>query len=522
LNIARILSDQAVTRGEAPALIDAREGRDRVVSFRDIEAASARLAQQITDCGIGAKDIVLILHPMKAELYAFLIALFRVGATGLFLDPSAGREYVEHCLRICPPKAFFGSAKAQLLRFTIPALRRIPVSFCTSQIPFSRLVSLRQQGPELGTITDAAETDPALITFTSGSTGEPKAALRTHGFLLAQHRALQTSLHHRPGAIDLTTLPVFVLANLASGVASVIPDADLTKPGRISPRPVLRQLQRLSITTMAASPAFVRRLTAECRRSSFQVPSMERVFMGGAPVFPNDLRQAHDAFPRAEISAVYGSTEAEPMAEISFSAISDDDFKSMDQGSGLLAGLPVESICLRILRDGWGTAIPTLSEVAFQALVVPADEVGEIVVSGDHVLHGYLNGAGDDEAKFMVAGAVWHRTGDLGRLDKQERLWLLGRASAKIKDDRGILYPFAVECAARQVPGVKCAAILSVDGRRVLAIEADGHEAELAARQKLAWAQLDEIRRLRSIPMDKRHNAKVDYVLLRKLFSAGK
>jgi acyl-CoA synthetase (AMP-forming)/AMP-acid ligase II len=122
----------------------------------------------------------------------------------------------------------------------------------------------------------------------------------------------------------------------------------------------------------------------------------------------------------------------------------------------------------------------------------------------------------------MVAGAVWHRTGDLGRLDKQERLWLLGRASAKIKDDRGILYPFAVECAARQVPGVKCAAILSVDGRRVLAIEADGHEAELAARQKLAWAQLDEIRRLRSIPMDKRHNAKVDYVLLRKLFSAGK
>src|SRR5262249_2641198 len=112
-----------------------------------------------------------------------------------------------------------------------------------------------------------AEPDaPALLTFTSGSTGRPKAALRTHGFLLAQYGSLEKSLQLRPGTRDLTTLPIFVLANLGSGVTSVLPDADLRSPGKIAAGPVLRQMDRQRIQTTAASPAFVERLLDECER----------------------------------------------------------------------------------------------------------------------------------------------------------------------------------------------------------------------------------------------------------------
>ncbi len=522
MNIAQILSEQASQRGESPALIDARHGQDRVVSFRALESASARFAERLHREGIDAGDRVLILHPMTAELYAFLIALFRIGAVGMFLDPSAGREYVERCLRISPPKAFFGSAKAQLLRLWIGGLRRVALSICTSPVPGAMQVSLDAPGPELKTIATADESSPALITFTSGSTGEPKAALRTHGFLLAQHRALHASLQLREGAFDLTTLPVFVLANLASGVTSVIPDADMRRPGHIDPRPVILQLRRLPITTMAASPALVARLTAECRASQTRIERIERVFMGGAPVFPEDLREAHEIFPSAEITAVYGSTEAEPMAEVALSSISKDDFDAIEQGRGLLAGEPVATIALRIIRNGWSQAIPPLEQAQFHAQCLGAEKVGEIVVCGEHVLQGYLNGAGDAETKFRVGGKVWHRTGDLGWFDQKGRLWLMGRASAVIEDERGVVYPFAVECAARQIDGVRCAAILSVGGRRILALEADSERAADGARGRLAWAELDEVRLLRSIPMDKRHNAKVDYVALRRLFSNGK
>jgi acyl-CoA synthetase (AMP-forming)/AMP-acid ligase II len=519
MNIAEILVRQASECGDSPALIDAHRGRERMVTFRDLDTASARMAEQIARHGIGKGDAVLILHPTAAEVYAFLIALFRVGAMGMFLDPSAGRDYVERCLQIFSPQAFFGSAKAQLLRLLIPSLRRVGLAICTSRIPGSLYLPLSADGPEKNAVTPMEDSGPALLTFTSGSTGQPKAALRSHGFLVAQYRVLKASLDHREGAMDLTTLPVFVLANLASGVTSVLPDADMRRPGHIRPRPVLAQLQRLPVSTMVASPAFVACLTRECRAAGLRLPHMRHVFMGGAPVFPEDLRQAREIFPQAEISAVYGSTEAEPMAEVALSQIAPEDFAAMRQGRGLLTGCPAPSLALRILRNQWGTPLSPLDRSSFDAQCLGEDQVGEIVVSGDHVLSGYLKGEGDTETKFRVGSAVWHRTGDLGQLDHQGRLWLMGRASAAINDQRGILYPFAVECAARQVPGIRRAAILSVDGRRVLAIEAhSGLDAEMV-RRELGWAHLDEVRLLRSIPMDKRHNAKVDYVGLRKLLS---
>ena len=84
-----------------------------------------------------------------------------------------------------------------------------------------------------------------------------------------------------------------------------------------------------------------------------------------------------------------------------------------------------------------------------------------------------------------------------------------------------MLYPFAMECAARQVEGIRRAAILAVDGRRILVVDAAAAAID-GVRTKLAWARLDEIRMVRSIPMDKRHNAKVDYVALRRMISRSK
>lgn len=517
MNIARILGEQAEGRGDAPAIIDVRGGRHRIMSFRALEAAATRFAVQISRAGVDAGDSVLILYPMAAELYAFLIALFRIGAVAMFLDPSAGSEFIARCIRENPPKAFFGSARAQLLRFRIRELRRVLLNLCTVPLPGTLHLSRRAEVPTNAQIAETNEGDPAIITFTSGSTGAPKGAVRTHGFLMAQHRALKDSLHHCVGAMDLTTLPVFVLANLASGITSVIPDADMTRPGRIAPLPVIRQLQRFPISTMAASPAFVSRLAAECRRRTLRIAGLRHVYMGGAPVFPEDMRGAQAAFPKAEIVAIYGSTEAEPMAEISLASIKSDDFEATAQGRGLLAGTPVESISLRILRDQWGTPIPPLTIGQFQALCLAPEEIGEIVVSGEHVLQCYLRGIGDAENKFRVENTVWHRTGDLGWLDRQARLWLMGRASAVTRDERGMLYPFAVECAARQISGIRRAAILVVNGRRIMAVEADSHGAIEAARGKMAWANADEVRVVRGIPTDRRHNAKIDYVELRRI-----
>jgi acyl-CoA synthetase (AMP-forming)/AMP-acid ligase II len=172
-------------------------------------------------------------------------------------------------------------------------------------------------------------------------------------------------------------------------------------------------------------------------------------------------------------------------------------------GRGLLAGQPVPQVELRVVRDEWG-------QPKQNAAALPGGEPGEIVVTGEHVLPGYLNGVGDAETKFDAEGRRWHRTGDAGYFDEQGRLWLLGRCAAKVVDARGTLYPFAVECAAQPWR----TALVSHAGLRVLVVEPD---APRDIREQLRWAQLDEVRVVRRIPLDQRHNSKVDYVTLRKL-----
>jgi acyl-CoA synthetase (AMP-forming)/AMP-acid ligase II len=520
MNIAEILLQRAAELGDSAAIVDVRRSRDRYFSFRELDETTASVARQFRDADLKRGDGVLLLHPVSAELYLVLVALFRLGCAAIFLDPSAGREHVERCCAIFPPKAFFGSPRAQLLRWTLPALHRVPKAFCSGWFPGTQRLHLRTGAKPLREIVALPPEAPALITFTSGSTGQPKAALRTHGFLLAQHRVLEASLALQPGRRNLTTLPIFVLANLASGVTSFLPDADLRWPGKIAAGPVLAQMRRHKIETTAASPAFISRLLDECERSSATIPVISSVYVGGAPVFPGLLRKAKQFCPQAEITAVYGSTEAEPMAEVALSAISNEDFDGMEQGKGLLTGRPVSSISLRVIREQWGVPISALDARMFERLMVASGEPGEIVVSGAHVLPGYLKGEGDAETKFEVDGVRWHRTGDLGYMDAAGRLWLLGRCNGKIQDARGTLYPFAVECAAMQTPAIRRAALAAVDGRRVLAIETTETVSPEAILSSLSWARLDEVVFLDHVPVDKRHNAKVDYVALaRKLRS---
>jgi len=523
MNMAEILLQRVAEMGDRAAIIDVHRNRDRSHSFRELDDATARVARQLKSSGLKQGDGVLMLHPVSAELYVVLIAVFRLGCVGIFLDPSAGRRHVERCFEIFPPHAFFGSPRAQLLRWTVPALRRVPKAFCSGWFPGAQRLDSSLESEILREIVPRNSDAPALVTFTSGSTGQPKAALRTHGFLLAQHRALEASLALLPGTRDLTTLPIFVLGNLASGVTSVLPDADLRTPGMIAPWPVLEQIARHKIQTTAASPAFISRLLDQCETNSTAMASLSAIYMGGAPVFPGLLRKTKQFASQAKVTAVYGSTEAEPMAEISLAEISKEDFTGMEQGKGLLAGRPVPSISLRIIRENWGVPIPALDAAAFERLRVADGEAGEIVVSGAHVLPGYLNGEGDTETKFEVEGVRWHRTGDLGYLDSTGRLWLLGRCGGKIQDARGVLYPFAVECAAMQTAGVRRAALAAVDGRRVLAIEGQRTVSPDTILNSLSWAQLDQVVFLDRVPVDKRHNAKIDYVeLARQLRTAAK
>ncbi len=518
MNLHDVLRDQLRQRPQAIAIIEPAGRGTRSWTFAELDARARRWAALFASRGLVKGDPVLVFHPMAGELYAVLIAAFSLGLVAVFIDPSAGREHVARCCRLLAPRAFLGTPKAHVFRLAVRELRRIPLQFSTSRwIPGAASIARIAADAASVASADCAGDDPALVTFTSGSTGEPKAVVRSHGFLLAQHRVLAETFGFSAGLRDLTTLPVFLLANLASGMTSIIPDADLRRPGSIRPEAVFDQIDALAPETTGASPAFVERLCEHAERTGRTLAPLRTVYAGGAPVFPSLLLRAQRLLPEGELVAVYGSTEAEPIAHIGAREIGPPDLEAMGRGEGLLTGRPVPSLRFAIIRDRWGQPIGPFDAASFARERLATDEIGEIVVSGDHVVRGYLHGRGEAETKFEVGSERWHRTGDLGRLDVQGRLWLLGRCAAAIRDERGELHPFAVECAAQQIAGVRRAALLLHDGARLLVVEPERGATPLPQRVSaaLAWAELDRVLVVAAIPVDARHNAKVDYPQLR-------
>jgi acyl-CoA synthetase (AMP-forming)/AMP-acid ligase II len=196
------------------------------------------------------------------------------------------------------------------------------------------------------------------------------------------------------------------------------------------------------------------------------------------------------------------------------------DRSNTREGAGLLVGKPVRGCAVRIIQSRPDCAIGPLSAEAFSNLCQPNGSAGEIVVSGEHVISGYADPARDRNSKIRVQNTVWHRTGDAGYFDESGRLWLVGRCAAALSDFRGTVYPFQVEYAVSAVRGVRRTALIEMDGDRVLVLQTAGREFRThcgEAAKCVARFDIDRIVTMRSIPVDRRHDAKVDYPALTRL-----
>ena len=495
MNLVQKLAERAAQSPDQLAMIEGVGLRQRALTFSELTAQVCAGSAELRRRGVGVGDWVMMLHPVSIDLYVAMLAAMRVGAVVMLVDPGAGVAGFRRAVKRHRPVAWSGHGKGVMMKWLVPELW---------SVPRARVMRRSEQNMEEAddALAEVGDEAPALVTFTSGSTGVPKAAVRSHGFLLRQNQVLGRSIALTPGEVDLVTMPVFALANLAHGVTSVLAAADT--------RDLAAQIPSEQVTRCAVSPAYL----TEWLDAKLPLHRMKKIFTGGGPVFPSLLERVRKAVPDAELAAVYGSTEAEPIAHLEADEMTAEDIKAMRAGEGLLTGLPVAEIQLAIIRDQWGEPIPTQDAASFEAMRQPVGKAGEIVVTGDHVLSGYLDGVGDEETKFRVGGQVWHRTGDAGKLDARGRLWLLGRCTAVIRDARGEVYPIAIETQLSFYSWVRRCAVLEVDGVRLLVVETDATEKfENLSRPE----GIDEIRRLDRIPVDRRHRAKIDYPALRAM-----
>lgn len=466
--IINAFDDAVRAHGQRAAIV---EGSGKSISYEGLDRLGRVFAAYFDARGIGPGDRVLVAMPVGIALYACLAALWRLGAVVVFPEPAMGLKGLRHAVRATQPKAFLASSWYRWLGWLLPELRRLPL----------RLTPRRIEAAWNGTYR-VEEDQPALISFTSGSTGSPKAIERSHAFMMAQNEAIRPLLE--PGsedARDLVAFPVFVLVCLSLGVTSVLPAWKLSRHDRVSAQTIHRQIERQDVTRLLVPPIVCETLSQQTTLST-----LHAIFTGGGPVFPDTLGRLANLRPGLRMVSVYGSTEAEPIAHLDHNAISKDDLESMQTGGGLLAGKPVAAVDVRL-------------------------EDREILVAGAHVNESYLDTSQNAGTKVQHDGRIWHRTGDAGRFDAQGRLWLLGRHAAQVAG----IDPFAVETAARFWPGADRSALAEIDGKAVLAVSGD--KACLDQwRQAAQGLGIDDVRYLRVIPQDRRHRSKTDYVALKR------
>jgi acyl-coenzyme A synthetase/AMP-(fatty) acid ligase len=290
------------------------------------------------------------------------------------------------------------------------------------------------------------------VVFTSGATGPAKGVVYRHRQVLAQLDLLESTYKLSPEDRLVAAFAPFALLGPALGIGSAVPDIDVTAPASLTATKLAEAAAAVDATVVFASPAALRGVAAtapDLEPTSRKALAHVRLLMSaGAPVPASLLREVQDVLPGADAHTPYGMTEALPVTDISL-----DGIEAAGAGEGVCVGRPLSGVDL---------AVSPLSPtgVAEGPLTSSPDRTGEICVRAGHVKDRYDVLWATERASSRPAG--WHRTGDVGHLDHDGRLWVEGRLPHVISTSAGIVTPVGVEQRVERLDEVQAAAAVGV------------------------------------------------------------
>ncbi|MGH2954351.1 MAG: acyl-CoA synthetase [Solirubrobacterales bacterium] len=403
-----------------PALVAISEsGERRVWHFGELVARSAGLSGALAARGIGRGDVVMTLCGNRVEWVLSLLACWRMGAVALPCNVQLRRGDLELRAR---------AAGAGLCVGAEDLLAELPdgIAYMTMSEVAAALDEDRPQATPAA-VADLDPTDPALIVFTSGTTGEPRGALHAQRYLTGQRLQAEHWFGAEPGELAWCTTAtgwsksarnVFVAPWLA-GAAALLVD------GRFDPLERLALIEREGVNVLCQAPTEYRLLAK--RTELRPVASLRRVVSAGEPLNP-EVIEAWRTSVGLEICDGYGQTE-----------------------TGHLAGNLVGDEA----RDGsMGRALPGLElRIGDEGVLDVRPETCPTFFSG------YLDGGSSD--------GEWWTTGDVVRQDADGYLWYEGRDDDLILSAGYRIGPFEVESALLAHPAVaEAAAVPAPDAER--------------------------------------------------------
>lgn len=489
---------------------------EKVITFQEMLNLISQYETGLKSRGYKKGDKIIMLTPINLEFYACMMAMLNIGIVAVFLDPGIGLKKILHCIKDSKAKGIISIDK--LLKYW-PLIFSLwfkdKISSDSKRAAMTELEGIKSDEVCEITPTKLEANDHVLVTYTSGSTGKPKACDRNAKNVFNQINFIAKVWNCNEDVVDFPSFPMFGFMNLLYGITTVLPAIDFRNVGSVSPKTVVAQMKKWKVTRTCGAFTFNNKIINYLESTNEKIETLENMVLGGTPVTKSFCKKLESVYPNAVCHIVYGSTEVAPISYINVNELLDS------KGQGCLVGYAFDGVKIAVvdLPDD----IISFDSREESPYVCKDDKCGEVIIKASHVVQSYINDPkGTRENKILsIDGNVWHRTGDTGHIDNQNRLWLVGRTSDIIKTDKGfVIHPYPVEMELDEMEDINRSALIEVNETKTLVLECDNLELIYSNIEKILKQRgLSDvtIKSIKKIPLDDRHNSKIDRIKLKTL-----
>ncbi|MER7952117.1 AMP-binding protein [Streptomyces sp. NPDC096079] len=434
---------------------------DGALSAREVDAASDALAAAFEARGTGRGDRVGVYLQNVPQYALVLLALWKLGATALGLNPMYRRQELRRIVEdsgavgvVCADEDVhetLGTLAGSTVRWLISTSaldyqsRNDPRVFATAQrhapAPDGDLVALIAEFEGRGpSPVEPTRDDVAFLTYTSGTTGPPKGAMNTHGNVLSVVETCASWMGIGDGDVVLAMAPLFhITGAVVNATISLLTDTTLVMAGRFHPEVALESFAEHEVTYTIGSITAYNAIYELPQAGPQHFASVKALYSGGAPIPPATVERFQERFG-VYLHNGYGMTET-TSAVI---AVPPGDRAPVHLPSGTLSiGRPLPHLTARVV-DPHGEP-------------VPSGQQGELELSGPQVVPGYWE---KPEATLRTMPGGLLRTGDVAVIDEQGWVYLVDRLKDQINVSGYKVWPREVEDALYEHPSVLEAAVI--------------------------------------------------------------
>jgi malonyl-CoA/methylmalonyl-CoA synthetase len=462
----------AALRAAFPADLDATAietadgpGAPAFYTWRDLDRATARIANLLDSLDLPAGSRVAAQTDKSVEALMLYLAVLRAGYVYLPLNNAYQASEIEYfvgnaepAVVVCTPKNFPWISKIAFKAST----RNV---FTLGDDRSGSLLQRAAHHSDEHTVAVRGRDDLAAILYTSGTTGRSKGAMLSHGNLLSNAQTLKAYWDWQPGDVLLHALPIFHVHGLfVASHGALLNGSKMIWFGKYDPKATIARLQQA--TVFMGVPTLYVRMLAETTLNAAACAHMRLFISGSAPL----LKETFDEWTQRTGHVIlerYGMSETVMLTSNPCRAA---DGKRL----GGTVGYALPGVGVRVHGD--------------QGQSLPAGEIGGIEVRGPNVFKGYWRMPEKTAEEFTADG--WFKTGDVGRIEADGRVTIVGRSKDLIISGGYNVYPAEIEGLINEMPGVAESAVVGLPhpdfGEGVIAVVVPKAGATLDGAQMVA------------------------------------